>query len=257
MSYQATEYVDGLRLGGNPVVKHVAGVLAHHHDSRNGRIRMYVEEIVESSELSERTVRRALKTLEGMGELKTLVKGNRSVQSLFELTNLQKAVTESGIPVTVTETPVTESGTPVTVTAETGAIRKEVEVKRVEENLNQHSFAGLNARIRTWLTVKAQLKTKLPIEEWNLWLRPAFLLRVMDQGRFFLLSLPANDRIMKTATANKTILIEILQSHGCTGCSFTRYPDEYELERLCNEYPDFYEQLPEALKKRRPEKVSA
>jgi Fe2+ or Zn2+ uptake regulation protein len=252
MSYQATAYVDQTRLGSHPTAKHVAAVVAHHHDSRTGRAEIYVQEIVENSELSERTVRRALKLLQQIGELREVVKGNRSVKSIFEFVNLGRAATQSQTAVTESKTPVTVSRSAVNVTAETGTIRKEEEVEQVEEN--HHSFAGL---IPAWIRIKEQLKTKLSSEEWRLWVRPMFLLRVMDEGRFLLFSLPANDRIIKAATAKRAMLIDLLQPHGCARCSFTRYPDEYELERLSQQHPEFYEQLPEALKKRRPEKVSA
>jgi hypothetical protein len=253
VSYQATGYVDKLRLDGRPAVKHVAGVIAHHHDSRTGRAELYEEEIMVSSELSERTVRRALNFLQEIGELKVRVKGNRSLKSVFEFVKLGTPATQSGSPAIESKRPAIQSGSPATVTGEIGTIRKEeVEVEQVEEP-KQHSFAAL---IALWIRTKNRLKNELPIDEWNLWIRPMFLLRAMDHGRFLLFSLPPNDRIMKAALANKATLIGLLQPHGFRGCSFARYPDEYELERLSRENPSFYEQLPDALKKRRPEKAS-
>lgn len=85
MSWQGTEHVDLVRLGGRPTTKHVLDALGHRHDSRNGRIQFYVEEIAESTELGQSTVRRELKTLQQMGEIRELVRGNKSRQSVFEI----------------------------------------------------------------------------------------------------------------------------------------------------------------------------
>jgi hypothetical protein len=126
--------------------------------------------------------------------------------------------------------------------------------------LDQNQRAALNAAIAVWIGIKETLKAKLSIEEWNFCIRPMFLFRLMTDGLTgagIVFSIPPSREIHQAARANQAILIEVLQSHGYAGCSFVPYPDDYTLDRCSREFPQFYEQLPEALKKRRPERALA
>ena len=257
MSWQGTEHVDLVRLGGRPTTKHVFGAVGHHHDSRTGRSEFYAEQIAESTELGESTVRRELKWLQQAGFIRELVKGNRSRPSVFEivppLLRRRTPLAGSEIPLAGSKTPLAGSEIPLAPSGQTDAIRKEeVEVKQVEEN--HHSFAGL---IAAWISIKDELKKRLPAKEWNSWARPLYLYRVRPQEGFVLFTLPANNRMVVAAKAKKALLLELLQPHGYRACSFAPYPDDYELGRLSREYPEIYEQLPDALKKRPPERVTA
>jgi hypothetical protein len=110
-------------------------------------------------------------------------------------------------------------------------------------NPKQHGFAAL----KFWIRFKEQLKTELPIEEWNLWVRPAYLFRESDGH--LLLALPVSRKITDAYLERQAWLREKLQPHGYS-CSATKYPDDYTLERVMREYPEQFEKLTPALKKR-------
>ena len=104
--------------------------------------------------------------------------------------------------------------------------------------------------LKTWLAIKQELKSKIPSGEWDLWVRPAYLVRNM--GGFLLLALPPNSKIASLAETRKAMLIELMRSHGLTGCGFTRYPTDWDLDQMKTRYPEQFAQLPAALKRKRP-----
>jgi hypothetical protein len=237
-------------------------------------------EIAKETGLSPRHVKRCLKKLRGIDAINKWEKGkaiNWASSFEFGLGFVFKEAAVANGRELGTSCPVTGDivssnwGHPVEPYKE----RNKVTLK--QENQKQHSFAALNdaphsnqaselnAAIKTWLQIKEHLKATLPVEDFNLWVRPMYLFRVMADG-FLLFTLPPNDLMFSAARANQHMLIELLQKHGgerhgggptYPACSFTYYPDEYQLDRMRREAPEFYEQLPEALKKRRPEKVLA
>jgi hypothetical protein len=74
----------------------------------------------------------------------------------------------------------------------------------------QHGDAALNA-LPAWLSFKEQLRTELPDEEWDLWVRPMFLLRAMPASanqKHLLAAIPANGRIQSAATNRLTMMRE-------------------------------------------------
>jgi len=105
------------------------------------------------------------------------------------------------------------------------------------ETGNQHAHGGL----KDWLAVKAKLEGMLASDEYKLWVRPMYLLRVM--GNQMLLSLPRNRRIIEAARSQEHLLNRLVREMGYSGCSLTGYPDEYERQRLANEYPDLYARM--------------
>jgi len=102
---------------------------------------------------------------------------------------------------------------------------------------NHHAHGALN----DWLFVKAKMEGLLARDEYNLWMRPMYLLKVM--GKQMLLSLPRNRRIIDAARSHQALLSRLLREKGYSGCSLTRYPDGYERERLAVEFPEFYAQM--------------
>ncbi len=102
------------------------------------------------------------------------------------------------------------------------------------EKENHHASGAL----RDWFSIKAELQNKLPEDQFNQWVRPMYLLKVM--GRQLLLALPPNGAMMEAANANRDILQQTARKLGYDGCSLTPYPTVYERERLAKEYPAFY-----------------
>jgi hypothetical protein len=255
VSYQATHYVAKSRgKTKTPAEKLVWFVIADNTDQRTRMSAqpMSFEEIAADAETSTRTVIRATKLLVDAGELKWIKKAKSSGQkNTWHL--LGDFACETVTSTAATGDNVSSTGDSLSSTGDnlSPAIRKE---ERQEEKQDHHSFAGL---IAAWTSIKEQLKTRLPAEEWNFWVRPMFVLRVRPSEGFILFALPPNNRMAEAAKANRVMLIELLIPHGYKACSFQFYPDDYELGRMQRDFPEIYEQLPEALKKRRPEKVTA
>jgi hypothetical protein len=120
------------------------------------------------------------------------------------------------------------------------AIRKSKEPEQ-KESKEQHACG---AALKDWFSVKQELENRLPAEQFNLWLRPMYLLKVMS-GNVLLLSLPANGRIIQAACKRESsdLLQQTVQQFGYGGFTLTRYPDDYERDRIRDMYPDFYEQM--------------
>ncbi len=95
----------------------------------------------------------------------------------------------------------------------------------------------VGAVLKNFLAVKDHLKKILPPKEWSLWVRPLRLLKVMS-GNTLLIAIPPNGRIIHAAKAGLPQLCALL---GCPAV-LTRYPDEYEHQRMKSEYPDLYAQ---------------
>ena len=95
----------------------------------------------------------------------------------------------------------------------------------------QHGDAALNT-LPAWLAFKEQLRSELPEEEWDLWVRPMFLLKAMPVGtdqRHLLAAIPPNGRIESAATKRLPMMRELLAPAGLH-VSLTRYPDEWEIQ---------------------------
>lgn len=113
------------------------------------------------------------------------------------------------------------------------------ETKITAETTHQHACG---AALKHWLAAKAELQQQLPASEWSLWVRPAYLLTVMSGG-VLLVALPPNGRIVEAARARLPSLRVIVRAAGYSDVQLTRYPDDYERERVRQEYPAFYEQM--------------
>lgn len=96
--------------------------------------------------------------------------------------------------------------------------------------LIQHGDAALNA-LPAWLALKEHLRTELSAEEFNLWVRPMFLLRAMPAGsdqKHLLAALPPSSRIQCAAQERLPMMRELLAPAGLN-VSLTRYPDEWDI----------------------------
>jgi len=119
------------------------------------------------------------------------------------------------------------------------AIRKEPSFEpSLEPSENHHACGALN----DWLQIKSKLEKQLPEEQFKLWLRPMYLLKVMS-GRVLLLALPPNGRIVEAARFHQEELLKLVREAGYSSFCLRRYPDNYERERLRKEHPDFYAQM--------------
>lgn len=117
------------------------------------------------------------------------------------------------------------------------AIRKE----QVEQEKQQEDHHALTRALKDWFAIKQRLETIIPEAEYALWVRPMYLLRSM--GGNLLLSLPPNGKIVSAAVKRKPELTAIAQEMGYRGVSLTHYPDDYQRERLEQEFPEFAAQM--------------
>jgi hypothetical protein len=144
------------------------------------------------------------------------------------------------------------------------AIRKEeLEPKQEQEQQQkQHGFAEVSEflppepehcntettkAISAWIKIKTQLQHALPSAEFSQWVRPTYLELVM--GDCILLTHPPDGRINEKLRASEE-LQRLVREAGYSGAKFAPYPDEYELHKLKERFPDAYESLPPALKTR-------
>jgi hypothetical protein len=89
-----------------------------------------------------------------------------------------------------------------------------------------------------WLAFKEQLRAEFSNEEWNLWVRPMFLLKAMPAGpgqKHLLAAIPANGRIQSAAVNRLSMMRELLAPAGLN-ISLTRYPDDWEVEEAKRRY---------------------
>ena len=118
------------------------------------------------------------------------------------------------------------------------AIRK----NRQEPPINQPPLSTAGAALKAWLSIKGELQKQLPDPEWRLWVRPAYLLKVLSGGTL-LVTLPPNNRIFEAARARLPSLRALAAHRGYEGVVFGPYPDEYERSQIQKLHPEFYEQM--------------
>lgn len=109
------------------------------------------------------------------------------------------------------------------------------------QRLPEKSQHACSAMLKLWISLKAQLKRQLSPAEWELWVRPAYLLKPM--GHDLLIALPPSGKIAKAARARSKMLTDLSRAAGWGAVHFTRYPDDYDCERIREEYPHFYAQM--------------
>jgi hypothetical protein len=89
-----------------------------------------------------------------------------------------------------------------------------------------------------WGVLKEQLRNQLSPTEWDLWVRPMFLLKatpVEPDGKHFLAALPRSSKI-QAAALNRLELMRELLAPARIGLSLTPRPDEYEISEAQKRY---------------------
>jgi hypothetical protein len=111
-----------------------------------------------------------------------------------------------------------------------------------ESTTETTAISTAGAALKEWLSIKSELQELLDEQEWKLWVRPAYLLKLLSGGTM-LVTLPPNKRILEAARARLPMLREIAGRHGYEGVVFSSYPDDYEREQIRTLHPEFYQQM--------------
>ena len=90
--------------------------------------------------------------------------------------------------------------------------------------------------LRRWLNLKAQLREKFGPDDWDGWLRPTLLLKVMS-GQVALVAIPPNERIYVQARARWPDVLEAALGVGFRDVRLTVYPDEYTRAKVERMFP--------------------
>lgn len=245
-----------------PSVKAIAKELAWYADDHGMQAFPSVWTISKRTGYTPRTVQKALRTLERMG-LIIAVFGKaggrgRPTQYRFDMANLRSLAGNVSPSVMSPQNHSScAKGEPNTRERANSAARKGVpgspEQYDYEGEVNHHASGAVTdsykAALKYWLLIKDELHSELEAGEWELWVRPARLLRPM--GKTLQIALPPNGRIMTLAKKNQNLLNSSALRHGWEGIALTRYPDDYELEQLRERFPEAYAQLSSALRAKR------
>ena len=138
----------------------------------------------------------------------------------------------------------------------------EIDYRVIRKNLEpgtlipEHEDHHGSAAMRFWIGFKEQLKIELGIEEWNQWVRPIYFLKELDHN-FLLLSAPPNNKILSAYRKREAWLRQKLSELGGYSCGLTRYPEEWELERLAQTSPEWADVAARLSRKKQPASVSA
>ena len=218
--------------------RHVLISIANHCNRFGANAFPSIATIAAESNLSDRQVQRSIPKLVALGELAIEHGAGPSQSHLYRLPkmrgdNLSPAASQNELDVTWVAT-----SDPLRDDKSIGAIRKNRPVTVLQPSKNHHACGAL----KDWLTVKGTIARHLPEEEFNLWVRPMYLLKIMS-GKVMLLALPPNTRIIRAAKANNKLLTEVIVAAGYAGHRFTVYPDGHTYERLRTEYPKFHMEM--------------
>jgi hypothetical protein len=103
--------------------------------------------------------------------------------------------------------------------------------------MTQHGDAALNS-MPAWLALKEQLRTELSDQEWQLWVRPMYLLKAMslrDNKKHLLAAVPPNGRIQQAALDRLPMMRSLLAPAGLN-ISLTPYPNEWQIAEAKERY---------------------
>jgi hypothetical protein len=128
---------------------------------------------------------------------------------------------------------------------------KEEPLEEPKANQNQHGLR--RDEVEVWLKIKEELKTKMHSAEWELWVRPARLLRVMS-GNVMMIAFPPSGNIMRAAVERKKLLWEVADKYGYDTVQ-TVYPDDWQREELKERFG--IDMTPKSQKKLFPAKETA
>jgi hypothetical protein len=90
---------------------------------------------------------------------------------------------------------------------------------------------------KLWFPFKRRLRAHLPAEEWELWIRPMYLLKAIRANTkqvHLLATIPPNDRII-SAVCNRLPLMRKLLAPNFN-ISLTTYPDEWQISEARRRY---------------------
>src|SRR5438132_14420078 len=82
---------------------------------------------------------------------------------------------------------------------------KAFDSRALDSREKHHASGALSGALKDWFSIKEKLKTQLSAEEWNLWVRPARLLKVVS-GSCMLIAVPASNPIMLAAKGRQEML---------------------------------------------------
>ncbi|SRR5579872_361358 len=235
MSDRAREYVKSLSVPWN--VKSLLFLIADYHSTKEGCAWPGLSTISEVMGIDPRNAKRLIRQAEKTGKFKFVPGIGRGNHGKFYFLELDKGGQSDLF-----------SETKEVIKAVTKEVNSGIAIRNNHEprtNQNLHTSGALT----DWLAIKTQLQTEIPADEWNLWVRPTYLLKVMA-GSQMLLALPPDGRIIEAARSRQELLRGLLKSRGYQGFSLTRYPDDYELERIRTGFPEIYAELFDALKNR-------
>jgi hypothetical protein len=265
MSYQGSEWTRKIR-GAERGVKSVLNALGVHQDNRSNVATVSIPQLALDTGLSPRQVKRNLQRLQApwpgypIGIVKRLGGGNgRGDVARYAFIGF--GVGKGDISGIERVTLATEKGDIPARKEDVGdahinrvRAREELQKKELQENQNHHASGALN----DWLSIKEKLKTKLPSEEWDLWVRPARLLKIVS-GSCLLIAVPPNRRIMQAAKARAKLLNELARSLGAGyhELGITKYPDDYQLERAAEMYPEQWGEAAQRILKKRAQRAVA
>lgn len=104
-----------------------------------------------------------------------------------------------------------------------------------EQNQNITPGGALTReQVQNWLAIKETMRTKLSPEDWELWVRPARLIRVLAGGTrdaCLVVVVPPNGRIKSAALRDREALRLVAGQLGY-GVLLSTYPDEWEREEI-------------------------
>ena len=128
---------------------------------------------------------------------------------------------------------------------------KTLNSRTLDSREKHHASGALSGALKDWFSIKEKLKTQLSAEEWNLWVRPARLLKVVS-GSCMLIAVPASNPIMLAAKGRQEMLHGLARSLGAGyhEVGITRYPDDYQLERAAELYPQEWGDVAERILKK-------
>jgi Helix-turn-helix domain len=124
-----------------------------------------------------------------------------------------------------------------------GAMPIELQERALKKPSGNATGNGTKAEaVRAWIELKERLRKEMPESEWNLWVKPARLERVMS-GDCLLVALPPNRRIIEAARKHKELVHRISRELGYDLAGFKCYADDWEREELAKHYPDIAENM--------------
>lgn len=93
--------------------------------------------------------------------------------------------------------------------------------------------------ILTWLFIKAEMRKRIPRDEWELWVRPARLLHISESAQLgsgrtlpcFIVALPRNGKAVFKFNGRRKLISKMCNDAGYEFCP-TIEPDEYQNSRV-------------------------